>query len=473
MSLRPTPAQGFAATVETLIVGAGACGMVAALAATEAGQEVLVLEADAVPSGSTALSAGLIPAAGTRWQAAAGIEDDPARLAADVQAKAKGENRPEIVAALTETVPRVLEWLADRHGLAFSVVTDFDYPGHSRRRMHGLASRSGAELVDRLRAACERVGVEIVCSARVTALFAEADGRVTGVEVTRPDGGTEALGCGRLVLACNGFGGNAAMVAAEIPEAAEAIYFGHAGNRGEAVAWGRALGAGLRHMGAWQGHGNVAHPHGILISWAVIAAGGYQVNAEGARFWDESQGYSEAARHVLAEPGGWAVAVFDERIAAIARQFADFRTAEAQGAVRRADDLEALAGAFGLPAGALTRTAAEVATAEGRDRFGRDWAGVPPLAPPYCGVRVTGALFHTQGGLDITPEGRVRRAAGGVLPNLWAAGGAACGVSGAADAGYLSGNGLLAAVAMGWRAGAGGVQGGGAAPGAEGAAPAG
>ena len=39
-----------------LVVGAGACGLVAALAARDAGAEVLVLERDAAPAGSTALS---------------------------------------------------------------------------------------------------------------------------------------------------------------------------------------------------------------------------------------------------------------------------------------------------------------------------------------------------------------------------------------------------------------------------------
>ena len=79
------PPDAFDIDTETLIVGAGACGMVAALAAYEAGQDVLVIEADAVPSGSTALSAGLIPAAGTRMQAAAGIEDSAAQFATDIQ----------------------------------------------------------------------------------------------------------------------------------------------------------------------------------------------------------------------------------------------------------------------------------------------------------------------------------------------------------------------------------------------------
>ncbi|MDU6728051.1 MAG: 3-ketosteroid dehydrogenase, partial [Bradyrhizobium sp.] len=42
---------------------------------------------------------------------------------------------------------------------------------------------------------------------------------------------------------------------------------------------------------------------------------------------------------------------------------------------------------------------------------------------------------------------------GGVIDNLFAAGGAACGVSGADASGYLSGNGLLTAVALGRVAG--------------------
>ncbi|MFY7962968.1 MAG: hypothetical protein ACOVVK_23040, partial [Elsteraceae bacterium] len=49
---------------------------------------------------------------------------------------------------------------------------------------------------------------------------------------------------------------------------------------------------------------------------------------------------------------------------------------------------------------------------------------------------------------------RALRADGSPLPNLFAGGGAACGVSGPAVDGYLSGNGLLTAVALGKIAGA-------------------
>lgn len=450
MQVAATPAQGYDLAVQTLIIGAGACGMVAALAAQDAGQEVLVIEADPVPRGSTALSAGLIPAAGTSFQRGAGITDNASLFAADIQRKAHDENDPALVQALADGSGPAIEWLATRFGLPFSVVTDFDYPGHSRRRMHGLPSRAGAELVDRLRQTCEAEGIDIICERRATLLH--HDGRqITGITATRPDGVTETIGCARLILACNGFGGNRAMVAEHMPAISKALWFGHDGNRGEAVQWGQALGAVSRHLGAYQGHGNVAHPHGILITWAVITEGGIQVNLDGHRFWNEAQGYSEAARAVLAQPDGQAWAVFDARIAGIARQFADFQAAEAQGAVKTADTIADLAKVTGLPVDALTNALATIPQA-GTDRFGRRF-DTPPLAAPYAAVKVTGALFHTQGGLDVTGSGRVRHRDGGLFPNLYAAGGAACGVSGTSDSGYLSGNGLLSAIVLGRAAG--------------------
>jgi len=456
VTVKAVPAGGFAAIAPVVVVGAGAAGFCAALAAQEAGAEVVVLERDSVPRGSTALSAGLIPAAGTRFQNAFGIEDGPDLFAADIQRKAHGEADVTVVDVVTREAGATVEWLADRYGFPFSLVHDFNYPGHSVRRMHGLSSRSGAELIDRLRHAAEEAATSLVVDAAVTALFADRSRIVGGVEITRPDGSRDGIGCRALVLACNGYGGAPDLVARYIPEMHGAYYFGHPGNRGDAVWWGEDLGAKLLHMSGYQGHGSVAHPHGILISWAVIMEGGFQVNSEGERFSDESQGYSEQAAIVLGQPHGIAFDIFDERIAAIARQFADFQQAEACGAVIEAATIVQLAERLNLPAAALAQSFAEVETAKhgsSSDRFGRPFAGTSPLVPPFKAVKVTGALFHTQGGLAVDREARVIAAGGGRLPNLFAAGGAAAGVSGSRASGYLSGNGLLTATVLGRIAG--------------------
>ena len=89
--------EKFDTQVPLIIVGAGAAGLCAALAAKEGGIDAVVIERDDVPSGSTALSAGLIPAAGTRFQREKGIADSPAVFAADIQRKAKGEGDRSVV----------------------------------------------------------------------------------------------------------------------------------------------------------------------------------------------------------------------------------------------------------------------------------------------------------------------------------------------------------------------------------------
>jgi len=453
--------EEFDAHVPLLIIGGGAAGLCAALSAKEAGVEPVVIERDAVPSGSTALSAGLIPAAGTRFQRVKHIDDSPELLAADIQRKAHNEADLAVVEAVAKGSGPLIEWLADRYGLPFDLVDNFNYPGHSAFRMHGLPSRTGQELIDRLRSAAEANDIVILTSRVAERLVAAPDGRIFGVEIARGDGARERIGCDALILACNGYGGNPDLVRRFIPEMANALYFGHPGNRGDAVLWGEALGAQLAHLGGYQGHGSVATPHNILISWAVIMQGGIQVNGDGRRFCDESRGYSEQAADVLRQSGGFAWDVFDGRIADVARQFEDFRDAERAGALLTGQTIAELADAMHVPAETFAAEWADVESLKAKnaqDRFGRKFAAEQGCVAPFHRVKVTGALFHTQGGLAIDAIGRVMRKDGTLFSNLFAAGGAAAGVSGARAAGYLSGNGLLTAAVLGRLAGQAAVE---------------
>nr|WP_314364057.1 FAD-dependent oxidoreductase [uncultured Achromobacter sp.] len=446
--------------VPVLIIGAGACGLTAALRLAQAGIETVLIERDAAPSGSSALSSGFIPAAGSAVQRAAGIDDDAARFAADIQAKAHGTAAPHLVAAYTGAAAPAMDMLA-RHGLAFEVLDGFLYPGHRARRMHALPERTGVALVTALERAATAAGAHLLTRALARDIWVEAGegdrcgvdagNRITAVGCERPDGSVDVIGCQVLILACNGFGGNAAMVAEHLPAMRQAVYGGHVGNDGSAIEWGKALGARLADLGAYQGHGSWATPQGALISWAVMMDGGVQINRDGRRFHDETQGYSEAAVHVLSQPGGVAWNVFDDRTLALARGFPDFVAADAGQAVKTCADLPALAALIGCDAGVLQQTLQAVGP-DGADPHGRRFERT--LQAPYHAVKVTGALFHTQGGLDIDAQCRVLTRDGQALPNLLAAGGAARGVSGNDVSGYLSGNGLLSAVAGGYIAAA-------------------
>ncbi|MBD1548107.1 FAD-dependent oxidoreductase [Roseibium aggregatum] len=451
------PPSRIDAEAEVVIIGASACGLVAALRAKGAGSDVLVLERDASPSGSTSMSSGFVPAPATRFQRAIGVADDsPALFETDLLAKSKGKSDKHLARLASRTIGPALEWLADAHGLDWIVLDDFLYPGHSRHRMHAVPEKTGAALLARLLAAAEQADIPVATDAPVTRLYADTDNRITAVEISRPDGQTEILGCKALILACNGYGGNRELVARHIPEIAGGMYYGHEGNKGDALLWGEALGAELKHLSGYQGHGSLAHPHGILISWALMMEGGIQVNTEGRRFSNEHGGYSEQAVHVLGQSDGIAWDIYDARIHAFALGFPDYVEAVKAGAIREASDVADLAKVTGLPEAVLAETLCDIAgyqAGRAQDPFGRDFTGKPGLAPPYYAVRVTGALFHTQGGLMIDDEARVLDRAGNPFPNLFAGGGAACGVSGPDVSGYLSGNGLLTAIAFGYLAG--------------------
>lgn len=446
----------FETSVPVVVIGAGACGMTAALTVADAGVEVLVLERDSVPQGSTALSSGMIPACETHIQKAQGVKDTVDAMTTDILSKAHNATDADMVKVLCQESGPAINWLTETHGVELALVDGFLYPNHSYLRMHAPASRTGADLIGSMTQAVERAGVDLLTDSTVTDLFADTTGHIYGIRFTRPDGTIELLGCSALILACNGFGGNPEMVKQLIPDMADANYFGHTGNQGEAIQWGEALGAAMADLGSYQGHGSVAHPHGILISWALMMNGGIQVNIHGQRFSNEHQGYSEQGRRVIAEPESIAWNILDARLYKMGQGFEDFRQAVSAGALIKADTLSELANKCGLPEDSLAATLSEnseLSSGQGTDSFGRDFTSKPHLQPPYYAVKVTGSLFHTQGGLVVDANARVLRPDNSPLPNLYAGGGAARGISGPSDWGYLSGNGLLTAVALGRIAG--------------------
>ena len=421
--------------LDLLAIGAGGCGFAAAIAAHDAGLEAAIVEKLDRPGGNTALSTGSVPGAGSRFQKAAGIADSPERMIADYEANSGQHDMMLVMRRLAHDSAGLVEWLVDRVGAKLDIITDYKHIGHSVPRLHAPASRKGKDLLDDLAVAADRRGITVACGNGVRELVTASDGAVIGAVIETASGEVTRVGAKKIVLALNGYAANRALVAQHCPEIAGAEYFGARGSTGEAVIWGERLGAALANLAAYQGYAAVAYPQGSILSWTTIEKGGVMVDRRGARFGEEAKtGYSDYARFVLGADGP-VHAVFDERIRQIADKEEEFRELIEMRGARKAATVPELAAAIGVEAAKLAESVAK-------------------LVPPLYAVRVVPGLFHTQGGLKVDEDARVLKVDGAPVPNLFAGGGAAAGISGKSGAaGYASGNGLLTALGLGRRAG--------------------
>lgn len=449
------PSEGDA-EVDVLIVGAGGCGLVAAIAAHEAGAEVAIVEKGDQIAGNTSLSSGSIPGAGTRFQRACGIEDDAATFAADLMRVSGDHDAVHLTRTLATISAELVEWLVDTGRVELELIETYRHVGHSTHRLHAPRDKRGQTLMNELLREVERREIPVAFGNPARRLLIR-DGRVAGVETETARGEKAVILGGATVLAVNGFGREREMLRLNCPAAADADYAGAPTSEGEALKWGLALGADAGNMGAYQGHASVADPHGVLVTWTLVEKGGFVVDGSGGRFADESVGYSAFAEREFDRPGPFYV-IYDSTICdATAANQPEFGKLVEVGGVVSAESPETLAALLRLDSEAFAETlskARAVACGSGRDPLGRVGWGNGPLGKSLRATRIAPALFHTQGGLLIDSAARVIDTQGRPIPGLYAGGGAAAGISGRnGSLGYVSGNGLLAALGLGLIAG--------------------
>ena len=437
---------------DLIVVGGGGAGLTAAATAAvlSPGLSISLLEADGGAVCNTAIASNFIPAAGTRFQRAAGIVDTAEALAADILKKNGSRGDPALTRWICEASADALHWLVDALGVELELAPELTWLGHSAVRMHAHPTRGGPAVLAALR---RRLGeleqVRVFDPARATGLIVSAEGAVTGVNAVVA-GQTLRFEAPAVVLACGGFGANPVQVARHIPEMADAPHIGAATEQGDAIDWCEPLGARLARMGAYQGRDCIS-ADGTRVTPPVLSQGGIAIDRTGRRFVNELNDYSALARVYRQQPGGYAFFVWDQRIQDMVSNVFVMQQAEARGGIVRADSLDELARSLNLTPQALAETLAERnAPAPGSlDAFGRP-TPEHPLKPPYYAARITGAIAHTQGGLVIDDCCRVVRNQGSFISGLYAVGNAIAGLSGDSCTGYLSGNGLLVAYTTGY-----------------------
>src|SRR5699024_10797451 len=170
---------------------------------------------------------------------------------------------------------------------------------------------------------------------------------------------------------------------------------------------------------------------GILVTWGTIMMGGFMVNKHGERFGNETSGYSEFAVEVLKQPEQLGYIVFDKEIYEELVSHEDFKNLAEMNAFKYGETIEQLASELDVDPNNLQHTLQQFTESKTKlnDKFGRA-EFTKQLNAPFYGIKVSPALFHTQGGLQINENAQVIHESGNVINNLYAVGGTAVGVSG-------------------------------------------
>lgn len=442
------------AVTDIIVVGAGGCGLTAALVAARSGARVLLLEKTEKPGGGTAFSSKGIRAAGSRCQRELGIDDSAELYARDILLRNDGESDLELTKRLAETSGRVADFLTDAAGVEFQL-GDFPF-GHSARRSHSWKEDKTITdfLYDAVRS---EKNIEMRFATPVQSIDKDGGGAVTGVLTT-----AGAIAGRKVILASGGFGASSELLCQYIPKAADIPFPGHHGSTGDGIKMGLAAGAAVENMGAFQPYPAYVGPGKRAVSPEVVMSGGIMVDRYGTRFVDETRYPGGLSNKMLDLADKQAYEIFDEHIYRLHLNIPGSRSLAAlleSGLLKKAGDAEDLAIMLGIDPAGVRQSIEECnkAAADGsQDSFGRKLP--QQLRAPFYGIKVTVALFHTQGGLKINTEGQVLRADGSIIPNLYAGGGVAVGISGKGLEGYLPGNGLLASLGLGMRAAEHAVQ---------------
>jgi 3-oxosteroid 1-dehydrogenase len=388
---------------DVVVVGSGAGGLVAALAAATSGLRVVLVEKAEFFGGTTSLSGAGLWAPANLHVLAAG-QPDSLELAREYMRHTVGDRTPDSMQqAFLESAAATIAWLEEQ-GVRFSYMTGYpDYhPGLPGGLLTGRAITpkalrgsdfhagehpvhppmpmgaggppipqvgpegpvwGGQSLIFQLLQSCSAAGVELLSSTAFTDLVVEDD-RVVGIRAER--GGAELVLRARVgvLLAAGGFEHNTQMreQAGHGVVARDDWTLGVPENTGDAIRAGMALGAATDLLeDCWWAPGFVK-PDGTpsFLLWERVAPGGIVVDREGRRWINEGTDYNTFGHLMLAahEQGrpvipSWFVmdqAFLDSAGFGGLRPGADPTPWVQAGVLHRADSVEELAATIDAPA---------------------------------------------------------------------------------------------------------------------------
>lgn len=451
---------------DIVVVGGGAAGLSAGLRAAQQGKSVILLEKMGVVGGASAMAGSGTMATGSTWQKEDGFEDSPEKLVEDMMANGHQKNDRATVELFAGSIGEAFDWLVGEDGAA----VPYQRSGDPTRSYSGVGRGAGVctALSDKFTAA----GGTLLLSTPATELLVK-DGAVTGVKAQSSDK-EYTIEAKAVILATGGYGANDALV----PEEYKAfVYAGHAGAEGDAIAMVEGLDADLISMDLIN-----TQPNSMILPSGLgqycnpgvgraYAAGGFMVNQDGVRFfnesgnaWDLMQAMKQnTAQYLIMDQAafdGFNTGMTGAKIYTM-EQVQEWIKDDYQGqpVMKTAATLDELAEKLGVPADALKASAAAFNEKVGQeDEFGRTIKAAQSEEGPFYALQMHIRYYASLGGLHINNDMQVLTKAQQAIPGLYAAGEVVGGLEGdvymgatlfgwAIASGYNAGNAAVASIA--------------------------
>lgn len=427
--------------VDVIVVGSGGAGVAAALQAASDGASVLILEKAGLPGGTTNYSGGVMQAAGTDFQKALTPyqDDTPEKHFQLWLAAGEGFVDEALVKDLAYGAPGHIEWLKGL-GLKFtSVYGHCHIPSVDKAlfadRIHvyegGGAEGSGTILIQTILKAAKEKGVTLDYNAEVTNLITNENGMVIGVSVKQKGNVYNVKATKGVILATGGIDKNLEMAKLMSPQQYWDLTSGQclcaATNTGDGIRMAMGIGAGVAGLG---GTIDFCGKTGAATDNRVPLFPSFIVNQKGRRFVCEDATYAYHYRAIFEQEkqlAGHTYMIFAESSIADGKAPWNKDSASkdvAAGTLVKADSIEALARAIGVPASNLAQT---LATWNNDAKTGKDTqfdrlTGIKSLSGPFYAYKNVSFNLGALGGVRISVDTEALKVDGSVIPHLYVAG---------------------------------------------------
>lgn len=420
--------------VDVVVVGSGGAGLISAIKAKEAGANVVVLEKLPLIGGNTLIS-GAEYAAPMNWlQEKDNISDSIELFKKDVE-KAGGDK--ELIDVLAKNALDGAKWLKDDIKVEWTDELMF-FGGHSVKRSLIPKGQSGKELINKLHAKTEELGIEILTETNAYELIVK-DNVVTGVKA-KTKNGELIVNAKSVILTTGGFGANKKMLNDNDKEIDDKILSTNSpGSTGDGIKMAQKIGADVVDLDKIQLYPVCDVETGKLLYTGDtrLVGGAILVNKEGNRFVEELGTRREISLGIKSQTDSIAYQIWDEdsmqKSKILPTHEIEYNNLIEGKKLCKVNSIDEIAEFFGIDKNNLKETIKKFNedSENGKDTlFNLRRLGFKiEKAPFYC-LKAVPAVHHTMGGLRINKDANVLDKNGNIIKGLYAAGETTGGIHG-------------------------------------------